>query len=63
MYIYIYYKLYIGAYLISGMGRDNFGKMRLPNFWDAGMVTEIPTCLKFEITENVTCLKSRITEI
>ena len=34
--------------------------MRVPNFWDAGTVTEIPTCLKSRITENLSCLRSEI---
>ena len=56
-----------GAYLISGMGWDRdgtgtgqFWKMRVPNFQDAGTVTEIPTCLKSGITENLSCLRSEI---
>ena len=54
----------LGAYLISGMGRDGTipENARVPNFRDAGTVTEIPTCLKSGITENLTCLKSGITE-
>ena len=54
------------AHLISGTGRDGTGrfrKMRVPNFRNAGTVTEIPTSLKSGITENLTCLKSGITEI
>jgi len=59
----------IRAYLISGTGRDGTGRddsgkcARVPNFRDAGTVTEIPTCLNSGITENLTCLKSGITEI
>jgi len=40
------------------MGR--FWKMCVPNFRDAGTVTEIPTCLKSGITENLSCLRSEI---
>ena len=53
------------AYLISGTGRNGTGrfrKIRVPNFRDAGTVTEVPTCLKYGITENLTCLNSGIKE-
>ena len=44
-------------------GTGRFRKMRVPNFRDAGTVTETPTCLKSGIKENLACLKSGITEI
>jgi len=43
-------------------GTGRFRKIRVPNFWDARTVTEVPTCLKYGITENLTCLNSGITE-
>ena len=42
-------------------GTGHIRKIRVPNFPDGGMVTEILTCLKSGITENLTCLKSGIT--
>jgi len=43
-------------------GTGRFQKIRVPNFWDAGTMMEVPTCLKYGITENLTCLNSGITE-
>ena len=46
-------RVFSGACLISGTGRDGTGrfrKMRVPNFRDDGTITEILTCLNPGIT-------------